>query len=248
MVLAIRLLVYGGVCATALLVLASCRSANQKRTEEAAPLRRMNLVLVTIDTLRADRLGCYGANVETPHLDKLAQRGVLFENAIAQAPLTAPSHASMFTGLYPAVHKVRDTGGFILPSQHTTLAEVLQAHGWDTAAFVGASVLKQRFGFNQGFAVYDDEMDASGTASEAPERRAVMHVVGRRATLSLGAKWGDQTPRTQLVVIGSAGGVDAAMLQALFDACRASEVARAGADPLQHALNWVRRNWPQQYG
>ncbi len=83
---------------------------------------------------------------------------------------------------------------------------------------------------------------------EAPERRAVMHVVGRRATLSLGAKWGDQTPRTQLVVIGSAGGVDAAMLQALFDACRASEVARAGADPLQHALNWVRRNWPQQYG
>lgn len=82
---------------------------------------------------------------------------------------------------------------------------------------------------------------------EAPERRAVMHVVGRRATLSLGAKWGGQTPRTQLVMIGSAGGVDAAMLQALFDACRASEVARAGADPLQHALNWVRRNWPKQF-
>lgn len=83
---------------------------------------------------------------------------------------------------------------------------------------------------------------------EAPERRAIMHVVGRRATLSLGEKWGEQAPRTQLVVIGSAGGVDAAMLQALFDACRASEVARAGNDPLQHALNWVRRNWPKNYG
>jgi len=189
MALPIRLLVYGGVCATALLVLASCRSANQKRAEEATSLRRMNLVLVTIDTLRADRLGCYGANVETPHLDKLAQRGVLFENAIAQAPLTAPSHASMFTGLYPTAHKVRDTGGFILPSQHTTLAEVLQAQGWDTAAFVGASVLKQRFGFNQGFAVYDDEMDTGGaTASEAPERRA--EEVVRRAIQWLDAQSG----------------------------------------------------------
>jgi G3E family GTPase len=82
---------------------------------------------------------------------------------------------------------------------------------------------------------------------EAPERRAIMHVVGRRATLSLGEKWGAQTPRTQLVVIGSAGGVDAAMLQSLFDSCRVSAVERSGQDPLQNALNWVRRNWPKQF-
>lgn len=83
---------------------------------------------------------------------------------------------------------------------------------------------------------------------EAPERRAIMHVVGRRATLTLGEKWGTQTPRTQIVVIGSNGGVDAAMLQSLFDSCRVSAVENSGQDPLQNALNWVRRNWPKQYG
>jgi len=83
---------------------------------------------------------------------------------------------------------------------------------------------------------------------EAPERRAIMHVVGRRATLTLGEKWGSQTPRTQIVVIGSHGGVDAAVLQALFDSCRLSAVEQSGQDSLQNALNWVRRNWPKQYG
>src|SRR4249919_551082 len=103
----------------------------------APPSHRLNLVLVTIDTLRADRLGCYGySKIETPNLDKLAQSGTLFENAVTHAPLTTPSHASMFTGTYPTVHKVRDTGGFVLQEQNTTLAEVLQQQGWDTAAFV----------------------------------------------------------------------------------------------------------------
>jgi G3E family GTPase len=83
---------------------------------------------------------------------------------------------------------------------------------------------------------------------EAPERRGIMHVVGRRATLTLGEKWGAQKPRTQLVVIGSHGGVDAEMLQSMFDSCRAGAVARSGQDPLQNALNWVRRNWPKQFG
>jgi len=68
-------------------------------------LRKLNLVLVTIDTLRADRLGCYGySRIETPNLDQLAKQGVLFENAVTHTPLTAPSHASLFTGLYPTVH------------------------------------------------------------------------------------------------------------------------------------------------
>src|SRR5690348_16589070 len=74
-----------------------------------------NLVLVTIDTLRADRLGCYGySKIATPNLDSLARRGVLFAKAITHTPLTAPAHASIFTGLYPPSHKVRDTGGFVL--------------------------------------------------------------------------------------------------------------------------------------
>ena len=93
-------------------------------------LRPLNLVLVTIDTLRADRLGCYGySKVETPVLDGIAKRGALFENAVTQTPLTPPSHASMFTGLNPNVHGVRNTGGFVLQSSSTTLAEILQERG-----------------------------------------------------------------------------------------------------------------------
>lgn len=164
-----------------LLLLAGCRSSNK---EAAAPaLRRLNLVLVTIDTLRADRLGCYGyPKIETPNLDSVASRGVAFENAVAQAPLTSPSHASMMTGLLPTVHKVRDTGGFVLRSSDTTLAEILQQQGWDTAAFVGSSVLKKRFGFDQGFETYDDEM------GENRERRA--GEVVDRAIAWLGSRTG----------------------------------------------------------
>lgn len=145
-------------------------------SDAAEPARRPNLILVTIDTLRADRLGCYGnSRVETPNLDKLAKQGVLFENAVTHTPLTAPSHASMFTGLYPNVHKVRDTGGFIMESPHTTMPEVLQRQGWNTAAFVGSSVLKKQFGFSRGFAVYDDEMpkaDPRKIVGDYAERRA----------------------------------------------------------------------------
>ena len=162
-----------------LAALSSCNSAGKNRVSviEGVPgSRRLNLVLVTIDTLRADRLGCYGySQIETPNLDRLAQRGVLFENAVAQAPLTAPSHASILTGMYPTAHKVRDTGGFVLPASDATLAPILRRQGWDTAGFVGASVLKKRFGFDQGFAVYDDQMPklaARNIASEYAERRA----------------------------------------------------------------------------
>ena len=152
-----------------LVALSGCGSRDSK-TEPAPALRRLNLLLVTIDTLRADRLGCYGySRVATPNLDRLASSGVLFEGAVTQAPLTAPSHASMMTGVNPPVHKVRDTGGFVLPSSQTTLATILQGQGWDTAAFIGAAVLKRRFGLNQGFSVYDDEFS---TGEDGRERRA----------------------------------------------------------------------------
>src|SRR5271169_562713 len=157
------------LCFVGLVTLGSCKSGS------APSPRQLNLLLVTIDTLRPDRLGCYGySKIETPNLDKIARQGVLFENAVAPAPLTAPSHASMMTGLYPTVHKVRNTGAFVLPPSETTLAKTLQEQGWDTAAFIGSSVLKRRFGLNLGFTVYDDEMPtlANGSAQAEPERRA----------------------------------------------------------------------------
>ncbi len=139
-------------------------------------LKPLNVVLVTIDTLRADHLGCYGySNISTPAIDALAATGTLFEHAVAQTPLTPPSHASIFTGQNPNVHHVRNTGGFTLAPSAVTLPKLLRQQGWDTAAFVGASVLKKIFGFNQGFAVYDDQMpkpEKSGLVREDPERRA----------------------------------------------------------------------------
>src|SRR5207253_406123 len=105
----------------------------------------------------------------------IAKKGTLFENAVTSTPLTAPSHASIFTALYPTVHKVRDTGGFVLEPSHATLAQILHAQGWDTAAFVGSSVLKKQFGFNEGFAVYNDEMpkpDPRRMPPDYAERRA----------------------------------------------------------------------------
>ena len=104
-----------------LTILSACQNSKVESPQtSSAPSaartwRPLNIVLVTIDTLRADRLGCYGnTKVETPNLDRVAAKGVLFENAVAQTPLTPPSHASMFTGKYPHVHGVRGTGGFIL--------------------------------------------------------------------------------------------------------------------------------------
>ena len=161
------------VCVLALGALASC-----KRAEQAAsptPLRPLNVVVVTIDTLRPDHLHCYGyANIETPNIDAVARSGALFENAVTQTPLTPPSHASIFTGLNPPTHHVRNTGGFVLQSPATTLATILQQQGWDTAAFISSAVLKKFFGLNQGFAVYDDQMPKpkGGEFIEDAERRA----------------------------------------------------------------------------
>src|SRR5262245_57868845 len=119
--------------------------------------RPLNVLLVTLDTTRADRLGCYGSKtVETPRLDALAARGVVFENAISPSPLTLPAHCSILTGLLPAEHGVRDNGGFPLEDARVTLAEVLAARGWSTGAFVSAYVLDRRWGVGQGFAHYRD--------------------------------------------------------------------------------------------
>ncbi len=159
-------------CALVLVTLAACR----RPKSGDVPLRPLNLVVVTIDTLRPDHLGCYGySKIETPAVDGIARAGVVFENAVTQTPLTPPSHASIFTGLYPTAHHVRDTGGFILSPSTTTLAAILQRRGWDTAAFISSTVLKKLFGLDQGFATYDDRMPRPGKGhefTEDSERRA----------------------------------------------------------------------------
>jgi arylsulfatase A-like enzyme len=123
-------------------------------------INKMNIILFTIDTLRADHLECYGYDrVKTPNINRLASEGILFEHNIVQAPLTLPSHSSIFTGTHPLYHGIRDNGGFYLEEKHITLAEVLKTNGYSTGAFVGAFVLDSRWGLDQGFDYYYDNFD-----------------------------------------------------------------------------------------
>src|SRR3954467_13170731 len=123
---------------------------------------RLNLVIVTLDTTRADRIGAYGSHdVETPTIDRLAAEGVLFEQAVSAAPLTLPAHSSLFTGKFPPEHGVRDNGGFFLGPEQVTLAEVLKGRGYRTGGFIGAYVLAAKWGISQGFDTYFDDFDLS---------------------------------------------------------------------------------------
>jgi arylsulfatase A-like enzyme/Flp pilus assembly protein TadD len=139
-------------------------------SSSAAP----NVVLLTLDTTRADRLGAAGwVHAQTPHLDALARRGTRFAHCDSAAPITLPSHATILTGLFPPRHGVRDNGTFALAAEHTTIAEHFAAAGFDTAAVVSAIVLARRHGLAQGFRVYDDDLGAHGaTGTEVAERPA----------------------------------------------------------------------------
>lgn len=118
---------------------------------------RPNVLLVTLDTVRADRIGCYGhRGAETPALDSLARDGVRFASAFSPSPLTLPSHATLLTGLLPQAHGLRDNGMVSADLGAPTLAERLSSDGYDTAAFVSAFVLNRVFGLDRGFAAYDD--------------------------------------------------------------------------------------------
>jgi len=122
--------------------------------------KKVNVLLITVDTLRADRVGCYGFTPDvTPIMDSWAARGVRFENCVSQTPLTFPSHTTILTGTLPIFHGVRDNGGFVVPSQLQTLAEVFKSAGYTTAAFVSAYVLDSKWGLNQGFDYYFDRFD-----------------------------------------------------------------------------------------
>jgi len=135
----------------------------------------MSLLVIGLDTTRADRLGCYGhATAATPTIDAIAARGVLFRRALAHAPLTLPTHASLFTGTYPPEHGIRDNGRTALPPTLKTLAELLRSAGLRTGAFIAAVALDATFGLDRGFEVYADDMgplDANG--HEPVQRRAV---------------------------------------------------------------------------
>lgn len=123
-------------------------------------IEKPNVLVITIDTTRADHLPVYGyKGVQTPNLDALAKRGILFRQCASVAPLTLPSHCSIMTGTYPTYHGVRVNGNTALPMEPITLAEEFAANGYDTGAFVGAFVLDGRWGLNQGFQHYDDQFD-----------------------------------------------------------------------------------------
>jgi arylsulfatase A-like enzyme/Flp pilus assembly protein TadD len=135
-------------------------------------LHGANVLLVTIDTLRADHVGAYGSRANlTPALDALASEGLRFERTYAHVPLTLPSHASIFTGSYPTGHGVHDNGSFKL-GDVPTLATAMKAAGYRTGAFVGAFVLDARFGLNRGFDAYDDRMAGSSADLEVVQRTA----------------------------------------------------------------------------
>lgn len=146
------------------------------RTVSAAPSSsrapRHNLVLLTLDTTRADHLGAWGWKyARTPNLDGLAARGTRFANCDTAVPVTLPSHASILTGLFPPRHGVRDNGTFSLAPRVVTVAERLASAGYDTAAVVSAVVLARRHGLDQGFRLYDDDLGLGYSAGNLVAER-----------------------------------------------------------------------------
>jgi arylsulfatase A-like enzyme len=170
-----------GLQLTALLLTACCSG------KSAAP--RPPVLLITLDTVRADRLGCYGyPEARTPTLDQLAAEGVRVERALTVAPITLPAHTSIFTGLYPIDHGVRDNGVFQADAELETLAEILAARSYNTAAFVSSHVLSRDYGLDQGFQHFDDSMTAAGGRSGVMvERRAAQ-------TVNAALDWLEQQP------------------------------------------------------
>lgn len=141
---------------------------------QAPAASRPNLVLITLDTTRADHLGAWGwPHARTPNLDALAARGTRFARCDTAAPITLPSHATILTGLYPPRHGVRDNGTFTLAPKLETVAERLAARGYDTAAVVSAVVLARRHGLGQGFRLYDDDLkEGYAAGTQVSERQA----------------------------------------------------------------------------
>jgi len=149
-----------------------------------------NVLLITLDTTRADRIGSYGYGAaETPRLDALASEGVLFEHAVTPTAFTLPSHSSIMTGLYPPFHGVRLNGGAALADVQTTLAERLAGAGYRCGAVVAAFVVDQRWGLSQGFERYDDDFEM------APDQKLDLAGVQRPGdrVVDIGLEWLEQS-------------------------------------------------------
>ena len=144
---------------------------------------RLSVLLITIDTLRADALGAYGGRAETPWIDRLAKEGARFDDAHAHNVVTFPSHANILSGQLPLTHGVHDNTGFRFPQGLNTMATRLKALGFRTGAFVSAFVLDSRFGLDRGFDVYDDRATGIETQSpfRVPDRKGVDTVAAARA-------------------------------------------------------------------
>jgi len=157
----------------ALFILAFFLPVTSRPLAAAVP-GKPNILLITVDTLRADHLGCYGdTSIRTPAIDGLAARGILFARAFAHTPSTLPSHTNILLGLTPNEHGVHDNSNFIVREDFLTLAEWLKGQGYATGAFVGAFPLDSRFGLTQGFDVYDDNYGSQGpTDMTFVERKA----------------------------------------------------------------------------
>jgi len=135
------------------------------------PAPRLNIILVTFDTTRSDRMGAYGyEHGLTDAFDDFAKQGVIFEQAYAPGPITLPSHTTMLTGLYPPEHGLRVNGSGKLPRDIPFLPEILKQHGYDTGAFIAAPVLDSQYGLDRGFDVYDDEFSSSAESHGEPRR------------------------------------------------------------------------------
>ncbi|MGA1870688.1 MAG: sulfatase-like hydrolase/transferase [bacterium] len=146
----------------------------------------MNILLISIDTLRPDHLACYGyKSIKTPHIDLLAQNGILLRNAYSPVPLTLPSHMSIMTGQYPRGHGVYNNGGYVLSDSAETVAEVLHQQGYATGAIVASYVLNSQWGLGQGFEDYDDSI--AHTAEKRPMDKEGYRR-GKELT-ELGKKW-----------------------------------------------------------
>jgi arylsulfatase A-like enzyme len=186
--------------------IAVCLLASAGCQRDPQPHQGPNVLLVTLDTTRADRLGCYGCTKPTSaNLDRLAERGVLFTRAVAQAAVTPVSHASIFTGQNPYTHGLRVMHGLEenrLRESCVTLAEVLQAAGYRTAAFVSAFPVTQRFGLHQGFETFDADflhdspqriVSPGGIVNTGRNQR------GADETTDLALRWLAQTPEPFLL-------------------------------------------------
>jgi len=152
----------------------------------------LNVVLITIDTLRSDRVSSYGSDlVHTPNIDSFASEGVLFSNAASTVPFTLPAHSSILTGLYPPGHGVRENVGYTLDDSIPTLAEVVSEGGWNTAGFVSAFVLDGRWGIGRGFDHYFDDFDLAefDTANLSSVQRS------GDVTISEAVRWIDGRPQ-----------------------------------------------------